>query len=811
MTHGRLRTVVLVAILFAPETLRAQAPDDPLSRQLTVRLSNASVEQALRAIAASGAVRLSFSSDLLPVSTRVTIDHERTTVGDALHEVLRGTNLGTVVVGSGHIVILRAPLVSASVEAPTSMRDSSAPQAETRMTPQLMDRVLVMGTPAAGAPERELATAVHVLSSRRIKREHAATINDLFRATIPGIVAWDLGASGPIAQVGSVRGSSSFSANYLKTYLDGVELASPYMLFAIDPAVIEQIELIQGPQGSAMYGSDAISGVAHVITNKGTFGTGWKPRVEANVAGGIVETDFAEHPASTQHHSITARGGGSLASYGIATAISENGAYVAGGSAGSSTVVGATRTLAGPIMLETTVRASRVAFSAPVSPPLARVLGNRAVPLLARAAAGQVINEHTFGATAIYQPRDGWRHTLVAGYDRNYGALAPQRNPATVSDLLLGASEEDARRASVRYSTSLRIEPMAALSSTFTLGIEHSRLQRERSGPASVIGVAPGTRGMSLYVDTVENTGWLGQWKVDIARALYLTACIRGDRNSSFGEGYGTAWSPMAGASYVTSIEPVIVRWRAAYGKGIRSPPPSARRTLATAQFRQLANPQLAPEAQSGVEGGIDISANERLAISLTAFDQRAEGLIQHVIPNPRLAPTTIQQQNVGEISNRGGDADVSIDAGVASVEVGVAAVASEVRALAKTYSGDLRVGDRVPEVPSWSGHGAVSANVGSLRATAGLTYRGSWTGYDWVSYYSALALGAEPPASMRVYWARYPSTTRPYVMVSRRAGAKLDWFVRVDNLTNQQRDTRDNLQVTAGRTISAGLGMKLE
>jgi hypothetical protein len=63
----------------------------------------------------------------------------------------------------------------------------------------------------------------------------------------------------------------------------------------------------------------------------------------------------------------------------------------------------------------------------------------------------------------------------------------------------------------------------------------------------------------------------------------------------------------------------------------------------------------------------------------------------------------------------------------------------------------------------------------------------------------------------MRVYWVRYPSTTRPYAMVARQPGAKLDWFVRVDNLTNQQRDTRDNLQVTAGRTISAGMGMKLE
>jgi outer membrane receptor protein involved in Fe transport len=261
----------------------------------------------------------------------------------------------------------------------------------------------------------------------------------------------------------------------------------------------------------------------------------------------------------------------------------------------------------------------------------------------------------------------------------------------------------------------------------------------------------------------------------------------------------------MAGASYVTSLEPVTLRWRAAYGKGIRPPPPSARRTLATAQFRQLANPQLAPETQSGIEGGIDISANERLAISLTAFDQRADGLIQHVIPNPRLAPTTIQQQNVGEISNRGGDADVSIDAGVASVEVGVATVASEVRALAKTYSGDLRVGDRVPEVPSWSGHGAVSANVGSLRATADSPTAAR--GPDTIGYRTtragagcrAAGVDENVLGALSVDDATVCHGVTP-------AGARIDWFVQW-TITNQQRDTRDNLQVTAGRTFQAGWG----
>jgi hypothetical protein len=33
-----------------------------------------------------------------------------------------------------------------------------------------------------------------------------------------------------------------------------------------------------------------------------------------------------------------------------------------------------------------------------------------------------------------------------------------------------------------------------------------------------------------------------------------------------------------------------------------------------------------------------------------------------------------------------------------------------------------------------------------------------------------------------------------------------MEWFARVDNLTNLQRYERDNLQVTAGRTMTIGL-----
>ncbi|HNV74514.1 MAG TPA: TonB-dependent receptor plug domain-containing protein, partial [Gemmatimonadaceae bacterium] len=243
-----------------------------LSRPVSLHLADVSIERALREVASRAALRLSYSSDIIPSARRITIARDEAPVGEVIHDILRDTDLDVVVSPSGYVVLVRVPGRSPfSVAA--LFADSSAPTLSPLYTrqslrPQVMDRILVMGTPASGAPERSLASAVSVLTASQIAQSGATSMEQLFRSGIPGVVAWDLGVSGPFAQIGSVRGSSSFNANYLKTYVDGVELASPYLLFAVDPYSVERIEVIRGPQGSALYGSDAISGVVQIVTRK---------------------------------------------------------------------------------------------------------------------------------------------------------------------------------------------------------------------------------------------------------------------------------------------------------------------------------------------------------------------------------------------------------------------------------------------------------------------------------------------------------------------------------------------------------------
>jgi hypothetical protein len=121
--------------------------------------------------------------------------------------------------------------------------------------------------------------------------------------------------------------------------------------------------------------------------------------------------------------------------------------------------------------------------------------------------------------------------------------------------------------------------------------------------------------------------------------------------------------------------------------------------------------------------------------------------------------------QNVGEITNRGWEAQGSLARGGLSVIGAVSLVDSRVRRLATGYTGDLEPGDRMLQV---------SARTMSLTAAWSPSHwSGSGTAYraeDWI-YYDRLALArafhadSEPSRNLvgralRPYWLTYPGVT---------------------------------------------------
>ena len=397
-----------------------------LARVITLRLSDSPVESALREVAQLGAAKLAYSIDIIPADIRVTISRERITVGDAFEEVLRHTDLDVVVSPSGYVIVVRTPWPRSSglsaVTGADGMPTVLAADLRAMAHAQVMDRVLVMGTPASGASERSLASAVTVRSGSQLTALGLTTMGQVFRTGIPGIVSWDLGVAGPLAQIGSVRGSSSFSSNYLKTYVDGVELASPYLLFAIDPFSIDRLEVIRGPQGSALYGSDAISGVVQVVTRKGSPSSKWRPQVDAAASIGRQESRFASNATATQRHSAFVFSGGGTTSLGLGGTFEDIGGIVDGGSSGVRGAFGGGRTMVDPIRVDATLRYADIRFTAPSNPLLRDVEAAAAIrPLLE----SQRIENETYGVTLDFQPNESWRQTLVIGLDRHDGSIPP--------------------------------------------------------------------------------------------------------------------------------------------------------------------------------------------------------------------------------------------------------------------------------------------------------------------------------------------------------------------------------------------------
>ncbi|MYB05403.1 MAG: TonB-dependent receptor [Gemmatimonadetes bacterium] len=149
---------------------------------------------------------------------------------------------------------------------------------------------------------------------------------------------------------------------------------------------------------------------------------------------------------------------------------------------------------------------------------------------------------------------------------------------------------------------------------------------------------------------------------------LYLGGGFRIDAGSSFGDNIDTELYPKATGSYILSEDlgiPFVdeLKIRGAFGQTGKFPGAFLKdRTFSASSFRgqsapRFANPgnlDLKPEKTSTVEAGIDAAlwAN-RIGLNLTFYDARTTDALFQVPRQPVTGQGT-QQENVGEIWNRG-------------------------------------------------------------------------------------------------------------------------------------------------------------
>ena len=786
----------------------------PLQRSISLHVRDLALRDVLDRVAVLARVRFTYAADLLPLDRPVTYHADSVQVGAVLMTLLEGVAVRPVPSGAEQIVL--APFTRV-----TAVREMAARVPMAMAVP--LDRVVITGS-TDGRSTRGLPIALTVIDGRAADDAGYSSLASALDAGVPGLWLWGATPATPLARYGSIRGASSFGVSSPKVYVDGIEVANPLLVTEFDAASLERVEVIRGPQGAALHGADAISGVINLVTRSEGSGAD-APRLRVRSTTGVASTAFSAQDAFWQQYAIALRGGDVDRAARLGLTAGKVGALYPGADASHLRAYGSARWIARTTSLRITGRflTERVgAGSNPFLSDSALALGDSAVLNPTVQTSPQSVTQYTLGATLRATANDRWTHQLVAGVD-GY-SLSNVTNESTpfpsVTDSVLRASSGRADRYSLRASSVVRVPFSPRSHGTWSFALEHSALRESSpvptfTGPGGVVRPVPGIE----PVEWLNNTGAAGQGDLAIRDRLFITAGLRVERSDAYLGGARFTTLPLVGAAVVTDHGRTTLKWRASYGRGMRAPRTANRLSvqggLRATERATASLAELAPEEQAGVEGGFDLYVGRRFSLEATGFDQRATGLIQQVavVDTTRLGRRflSFQYQNVGAIDNRGVELAARAQAGRLAVHATMSVVDSRVQRLAPRYTGDLREGDRMLGVPRLTGSAEVRWTARRWSTTVGAVRASDWIEYDRVELARAYAnfdgqfvrlSGAE----LRGYWRRYDGATRLRAGVTRSLGASTTLVLTGENLLDLQRGEPDNATIVPGRTVLLGV-----
>jgi outer membrane receptor protein involved in Fe transport len=842
-----------------------------LSQRIRLDLHAVTIPVALAAIGQQSGLRFTYDRTLLRTGARVTLSSDAITVASALTHVLRGVPVDVDLAADGLASIVshrardggtitgrvsdsktgqgipRATLLLEGIARGATTNDSGvyritnvptgtytldvrflgyveSRQAVTIASTQQvvvnvalvqsvkeLDQVVVAGT-VTPTEVKAVPTPVSVITASDIDLQRPQSVVQLFREVVPSAVSWDF-ATNPEQTTMSVRGGSTLNigSGSLKVYLDGIEITDETVA-AIDPASIDRIEVIRGPQAATIYGSGAISGVMLVTTKHGT-GDLSRPTVSLQVADGVIQSPYAHQgggDAARQEYTASITGGSANAGYNLGGGYTSTGNWVAQGGTAVPSVYGGAHLQQGALSIDVSGRDFVQHDGVPFPPDFASTgLSSFAKPNNDASAN----EEQSYGASLVYTPTNWWRHNLTIGSDRFTDDLRTT-GPVLTSpaDTFLVFVEENENKTTVAYNSSFQIPVSRIFSSTLTVGADHYNLDDQiyftglATNTTGTIGTNPAAPVTASRSPTT-NTGIFAQAQVDISERLFLTAGVRGERNSAFGQALGTPVLPRFGGSYATPIGQATLKVRASYGAAIRPPVALEQDALTGPAATQLANPELRPERQSGWDTGFDLAFGARASVSATYYNQYANDLIDGVTIDADTVPQVQQFQNIGTVHNTGLELQGSLRLPFGQLSAQYAVANSRVDALGPEYGGDLQIGDQLLGIPHRTGGATLS--VRPLRSTTvvlGVAYVGSWTNYDDLAEDDCFSGKAPCFATTRGYWHRYPAFTKANLSITQQITTALAGFVSVTNLTNNEDYELLNSVPIIGRITVVGI-----
>ena len=301
----------------------------------------------------------------------------------------------------------------------------------------------------------------------------------------------------------------------------------------------------------------------------------------------------------------------------------------------------------------------------------------------------QDVERTTLSFTAQHRPIDWFSHRLNIGrdYTREQDVEIMHHDPRYL-DLSSFADrgykemwDRNIEYTSIDYAGTFRFPFGADIETNTSVG---GQLYRRDSGFVYAYGEGfpvPGltsmdatTQNRATTESAVENVtvGAFIQEQVSWRNRVFVTAAIRADDNSAFGEEFDLVTYPKLSTAWVISEEPFwslapigTLKLRAAYGQSGQQPdafvalrtfnPAPGPGGVGTVTPANLGNPNLGPERGSEFELGFDAGMlDDRVNIEFTYYNQRTTDaiLLREIAPSSGFSGN--QYVNAGEIKNSG-------------------------------------------------------------------------------------------------------------------------------------------------------------
>lgn len=301
-----------------------------------------------------------------------------------------------------------------------------------------------------------------------------------------------------------------------------------------------------------------------------------------------------------------------------------------------------------------------------------------------------VTNRFTASGSLNYRTTSWLSHRLTLGLDQvSSDARALERFaseelaaylPPVWAAGRVGQTLRDRRAFTFDYAGSATAALTPAVASTSSVGFQVDRVEARTSTlggmgfPAAGIELisATATPMASSQSELVNTTvGAYFQQQFGWEDRLFLTAALRVDNNSAFGEDLKWVTYPKVDASWIVSDEPFwswdvvnTFRVRSAYGESGRAPAAfSALRSFDPVQgpggtnavtAGSLGNPNLKPERGKEWEVGFESMLFDRLSLDFTYFTRRTEDLIVNQSVAPSTGFSGSVPRNLGRVDNSG-------------------------------------------------------------------------------------------------------------------------------------------------------------